>query len=88
MLYYIKIDASEGLDETEGNFYIDNKKQKSNQCICCNFYFFRKMNFRYDKIKCDGCYNCLNYEKINYHYSFKVIYTKKERIEQLVIISL
>ena len=77
MLYYIKIDLSEGLDESEGNFYIENVKQKSKQCICCNFYFFNKMNFRHDKIKCDGCYNCLNYEKMNYQYSFKVIYTKK-----------
>ena len=29
------------------------------------------------KNKCDGCYNCLNYEKSNYQYLFRVIYTKK-----------
>ena len=41
MLYYIKI-SSAGLDETEGNYYIENIKQKSKQCQCCNFYFFIK----------------------------------------------
>ena len=49
MLYYIKISSADGLDETEGNYYIENIKQKSKQCQCCNFYFFNKMNFRYDK---------------------------------------
>ena len=77
MLYYIKISSADGLDEIEGNYYIENIKQKSKQCQCCNFYFFNKMNFRYDKNKCDGCYNCLNYEKSNYQYLFRVIYTKK-----------
>ena len=86
MLYYIKISSADGLDETEGNYYIENIKQKSKQCQCCNFYFFNKMNFRYDKNKCDGCYNCLNYEKSNYQYLFRVIYTKKVLLERLAII--
>ena len=34
MLYYIKISSADGLDETEGNYYIENIKQKSKQCQC------------------------------------------------------
>ena len=49
MLYYVLIDDSECVDESEGQDVIGNTKLKSKQCITCCFYYFWTWNFRYKK---------------------------------------
>ena len=39
MLYYNRADVSEGIG--------DNKSSKSYNCIICNYYYFLKVNFRF-----------------------------------------
>ena len=63
MLYYIAIHISEGLDCSEGQDCVRNTALKSRQCTSCQFYFYIRNNYRYEKTICDG-YQGTNYEKI------------------------
>ena len=65
MLYYVLIDNSEGIDESEGQDVVRKTELKSKQCITCHFYYFCARNFRYEKNVCDGCYHCVMYENEN-----------------------
>ena len=47
MLEYDEIHVSEGTDV--------NKTNKSRRCIICNYYYFLKINFRFQPKPCDGC---------------------------------
>ena len=40
MLYYVLIDNSEGIDESEGQDIVGTTDLKSKQCITCRFYYF------------------------------------------------
>ena len=53
MLQYDRIDISEGIDA--------NKTKESNRCIIYNYYYFLKVNFRFQTKKCNGC-NAKDYE--------------------------
>ena len=50
MLYYVLIDNSEGIDESEGQDAVGKTELKSKQCITCHFYYFCTRNFRYEKM--------------------------------------
>ena len=86
MLYYVAIHKSEGLDCSEGQDCVRNTALKSRQCTSCQFYFYIRNNYRYEKNVCDGCYQGINYEEKNYTMIFRILETKKEPIEQIAVI--
>ena len=88
MLYYVKVHESEGLDKSEGEDCVRDTKLNSGQCLSCLFYFYRKLNFNYEKNICNGCFHCMQYEKANYMMQFRVFIQKKELLELLVVIFL
>ena len=73
MLYYVLIDNSEGIDESEGQDIVGTTDLKSKQCITCCFYYFCMRDFRYEKNVCDGCYHCVIYEMI-----FRILTIEKD----------
>ena len=77
MLYYILIDNSEGIDESEGQDIVGTTDLESKQCITCRFYYFCTRNFKYEKNDCDGCYHCLIYEKENKSMIFRILTIEK-----------
>ena len=81
MLYYVKINDFEGLDHSEGQGCTRDTKFESGQCGSCLFYFYCKLNFHYERYIYNGCYHCLQYDKMNNRLLFRVITTKKELLE-------
>ena len=77
MLYYVLIDNSEGIDESEGQDVVGKTELNSKQCITCRFYYFCARNFRYEKNVCDGCYHCVMYEKENNSMIFRILTIEK-----------
>ena len=77
MLYYILIDNSECIDESEGQDIVGTTDLESKQCITCRFYYFCTRNFKYEKNDCDGCYHCLIYEKENKSMIFRILTIEK-----------
>ena len=77
MLYYVAIPKSEGLDCSEGQDCVRNTALKSRQCTSCQFYFYIRNNYRYEKTNCDGCFQGINYEEKNYTMIFRILETKK-----------
>ena len=77
MLYYVAIHKSKGLDCSEGQDCVRNTALKSRQCTSCQFYFYIRNNYRYEKNVCDGCYQGINYEEKNYTMIFRILETKK-----------
>ena len=65
MLYYVLIDNSEGIDESEGQDIVGTTDLKSRQCITCRFSYLCTRNFRYENNVCDDCYRCVIYENEN-----------------------
>ena len=59
MLYYDRIDISEGIDPAKSN---DNK-----ECMICHYWFFNH-EFKFQDYVCNGCHNltmlCLNISDI------------------------
>ena len=51
MLCFDRIDVSGRIDF--------NKSNKSRKCIICNYYYFLKVNFRFQSRVCDGCHDLL-----------------------------
>ena len=47
MLYYVLIDNSEGIDESEGLDVVGTTELNSKRCITCRFYYYCSKNFRY-----------------------------------------
>ena len=77
MLYYVLIDNSEGIDESEGQDIVGTTDLKSKQCITCCFYYFCARNFRYEKNVWDGCYQCVMYENENNSMIFRILTIEK-----------
>ena len=77
MLYYNKIGNFEGVDYSEGQDCVGDATLESTQCICCLFYFYRKRNFQYERYICNGCYQCMQYEKADSRMLFRVAHTEK-----------
>ena len=51
MLYYDRIDASEGTDV--------NKTSKSKECDICHYWLFLDKGFKFQPNFCDGCHDLL-----------------------------
>ena len=49
MLYYDRIDVSEGIDVSRTN--------ESRRYITCNYHYFLKVNFRFQSKVCDCCHD-------------------------------
>ena len=77
MLYYVLIDNSEGIDESEGQDIVGTTNLKSKQCITYRFYYFCARNFRHEKNVCDGCYHCVIYENENNSMIFRILTIEK-----------
>ena len=77
MLYYVLIDNSEGIDESEGQDVVGKTDLKSKQCITCHFYYICARNFWYEKNVCDGCYHCVMYENENKSMIFRILTIEK-----------
>ena len=77
MLYYVLIDNSEGIDESEGQDVVGKTELDSKQSITCRFYYFCARNFRYEKNVCDGCYHCVMYEDRNNLMIFRIVTIEK-----------
>ena len=74
MLYYILINNSEGIDQSEGQ---GQAKLLSKQCITCRFFYYIRTNFKYERHVCDGCFHCRIYEKENKNLILRIITIKK-----------
>ena len=48
MLYFDRIDVSEGTDV--------NKSIALHECVACHYRYFLEINFRFQKV-CDGCHD-------------------------------
>ena len=79
MLYYVLIENSEGIDESEGLDVVSTTELKSKNCITCRFYYYCSKNFRYEKNICDGCYHCIMYENENPSMIFRILTVKEEK---------
>ena len=77
MLYYVLIDNSGGIDDSEGQDIVGTTDLKSKQCITCPFYYFSARNSRYGKNVCDGCYHCVMYENENKSMIFRILTIEK-----------
>ena len=51
MLWYQKIDVSEGIDV--------NKTSASKECELCHYWFFKDVAFTFEGHVCNGCHNLL-----------------------------
>ena len=73
--YYVKINDFEGFDHSERQGCTKDTKLESGQRGSGVFYFFRQLNFRYERYISNGCYHCLQYEKMNnralFSYNYK-----------------
>ena len=49
MLQYERIDASERIDL--------NKLDKSKECMICNCWCFKNIDYKYEPHVCDGCHD-------------------------------
>ena len=79
MLYYVLIDNSEGIDESEGLDDVGMTELNSKRCIIYRFYYYCSKNFRYEKNVCDGCYHCIMYENENPSMIFRILTVKEEK---------
>ena len=77
MLYYVLIDNSEGIAESEGQNIVGTTDLKSKHSITCHFYYLCTRNFRYKKNVCDGCYHCVIYENKNKSMIFRILTIEK-----------
>ena len=51
MLWYQKIDVSEGIDI--------NKTSASKECELCHYWFFKDVGFKFEEHVCNGCHHLL-----------------------------
>ena len=51
MLWYQKIDVSEGIDI--------NKTSASKECELCHYWFFKDIGFKFEEHVCNGCHDLL-----------------------------
>ena len=51
MLWYQKIDVSEGIDV--------NKTSKLKECELCHYWFFKDVGFKFEEHVCNRCYDLL-----------------------------
>ena len=51
MLWYQKIDISEGIDI--------NKTNTSKECELCHYWFFKDIGFKFEEHVCDNCHDLL-----------------------------
>ena len=51
MLWYQKIDASEGIDV--------NKTSASKECVLCSHWFFKGVGFKFEEHVCNRCHDLL-----------------------------
>ena len=79
MLYYVLIDNSEGIDESEGLDVAGTTELNSKRCITFRFSYYCSKNFRYEKNICDGCYHCIMYKKENPSMIFRILILKEEK---------
>ena len=79
MLYYVLIENSEGIDESEGLDVVRTTELKPKNCITCRFYYYCSKNFKYEKNVCDGCYYCIMYENENPSMTFRILAVKEEK---------
>ena len=77
MLYYVLIEKSEGIDESDGQDVVRSIKVLSKQCNTCHFYYYIRMNFKYDKYNCDGCYHCNIYQNETKTLKVNIVKLKK-----------
>ena len=49
MIFYERIDKSEGIDF--------NKGKNSAKCMICNYYYFKDIGFKYQPYVCNGCHD-------------------------------
>ena len=84
MLYYVLIDNSEGIDESEGLDVVGTTELNSKRCITCCFYYYCSRNFRYKKNVCDGCYHCIMYENENPPMTFRILTLKEEKENNVI----
>ena len=59
-LKYDRINIFEGNDV--------NKPMESRKCILCNYYYFLKVNFRFQPKACDGCHDLIQ-DVISFDYA-------------------
>ena len=79
MFYYVLIDNSESIDESEGLDVVGTTELNSKRCITCRFYYYCSKNFRYGKNVCDGCYHCIMYKNENPSMIFRILTLKEEK---------
>ena len=79
MVYYVLIDNSEGIDESEGLDVVGTTELNSKRCITCCFSFYCSKNFRYEKNVCDGCYHYIMYKNENPSMIFRILTLKEEK---------
>ena len=79
MLYYVLIDNSEGIDESEGLDVVGTTELNSKRCITYRFYYHCSKNFRHEKNVCDGCYHCIMYKNENPSMMFRILTLKEEK---------
>ena len=79
MLYYVLIDNSEGIDQSEGLDVVGTTESNSKRCITCRFSYYCSKNFRYEKNICYGCYHCVMYENENPSMIFRILTLKEEK---------
>ena len=77
MLYYVLIEKSEGVDDSEGQDIVHSTKLMSKPCNTCHFYYYIRMNFKYERANCDGCYHCRIYENENKNSLLRIVKLKK-----------
>ena len=77
MLYYILIENSDGIDQSEAQDIVHSTKLLSKQCILCRFFSYITKNFKYEKYVRDGCYHCRIYENENKNLIFRLATIKK-----------
>ena len=77
MLYYVLIEKSEGIDNSVGQDIVRSTKLLSKQCNTCHFYYYIRMNFKYERENCDGCYHCRIYQNENKNLLLRIVKLKK-----------
>ena len=77
MLYYVLIEKSEGIDNSVGQDIVCSTKLLSKQCNTCHFYYYIRMNFKYERENCDGCHHCIIYQNENKNLLLRIVKLKK-----------
>ena len=77
MLYYVLIEKSEGVDNTEGQDIVFSTKLLSKECNTCHFYYYIRINFKYERNNCDGCYHCRIYQNENKNLVLRIVKLEK-----------